>query len=119
MLRVARLTTDHCPLFLVGAAGIEPATTGLENLRAYSLPRYPCVFSIPSVCALVQLESFGCDLLRGVGHDLGHTFLRRTGVLSGSWNSLRFTPNTSNVRGRALRSGLRCTLIENGSQPRH
>jgi hypothetical protein len=59
---------------MVGAAGIEPATTGLENLRAYSLRRYPSVFSASCFRVMVHSESFGDDLWRGVGHDFGHDF---------------------------------------------
>jgi len=59
---------------LVGPAGIEPATVGLENLPAYLLSRYPSVFSMPSICPTVQSVTFGGDLLQGVGHDFGHDF---------------------------------------------
>jgi len=32
------------------------------------------VFSASSLFSLVHSESFGDDLLRGVGHDFGHDF---------------------------------------------
>ncbi len=56
---------------MVGAAGIEPATTGLEIPRAYSLRRYPSVFSPSSFFVTVHSESFGDDLLRGIGQTSG------------------------------------------------
>jgi hypothetical protein len=59
---------------LVGAAGFEPATAGLENLRAYLFRRYPSVFATSSIFALVHSVTFGDDLLRGVGHDFGQHF---------------------------------------------
>ena len=56
---------------MVGEAGIELATTGLEILRAYSLsPLSISVFSI-FLFPFVHSESFGDDLLRGVGQSSG------------------------------------------------
>jgi hypothetical protein len=59
---------------LVGPAGIEPATVGLEILRAYVLRRYSSVFSARCIFPMVHSVTFGDDLLRGVGHDFGHDF---------------------------------------------
>ena len=56
---------------VVGAAGVEPATTGLENLRAYSLSPYPSVFAAPWIFLEVHSVTFGCDLLRGIGQSSG------------------------------------------------
>jgi hypothetical protein len=70
---------------MVGAAGIEPATAGLEIRRAYFLRRFPSMFSASYYCALMHSVTFRDDLLRGVGHDFGHDFLwcqPRTGAPS-------------------------------------
>jgi hypothetical protein len=61
---------------MVGAAGIEPATAGLENHRACFVRPYPSVFATSSILPMVHSESFGDDLLRGVGHDFGQHFRR-------------------------------------------
>ena len=50
------------------------STTGLENLRAYFLRRYPSVFSASSFCATVHSVTFGDVRLRSVGHDFGQDF---------------------------------------------
>jgi len=56
---------------MVGAAGIEPATVGLEILlRRFSSP-YSSLFSAPCIFPMVHSVTFGDDLLRGVGHDFG------------------------------------------------
>jgi hypothetical protein len=59
---------------LVGAAGFEPATAGLEILSRHFLKAYPSVFSVPYFFPVVHSESFRDDLLRGVGHDFGQHF---------------------------------------------
>jgi hypothetical protein len=56
---------------MVGAAGIEPATVGLENLRAYLFRRYPSAFSASFCFPMVHSVTFGDDRLRGIGHDFG------------------------------------------------
>ena len=64
---------------LVGPAGIEPATLGLEIRRAYLLCRYSSVFSVPSICATVQSVTFGDVRLQAIGHDCGHDFAIQSG----------------------------------------
>jgi hypothetical protein len=56
---------------MVGAAGFEPATAGLENLHAYSFSPYPSVFSASSLLPMVRCVPSGCDLLQPNGHDFG------------------------------------------------
>jgi hypothetical protein len=70
----ARPLSLRTTIDLVGAAGFEPATVGLEILPPHPSRPYPSVFSTSSFFPMVHSESFGDDLLRGVGHDFGQHF---------------------------------------------
>jgi hypothetical protein len=59
---------------LVGPAGIEPATVGLEIVGPTALALYSSVFSAPCIFSMVHSVTFGDDLFRRVGHDFGHDF---------------------------------------------
>ena len=59
---------------MVGPAGFEPATAGLENHRAYIFRQCLSVFAAYSAFLLAQSVAFGYDLLHAIGHDFGHDF---------------------------------------------
>jgi PAS domain S-box-containing protein len=73
---------------LVGAAGLEPATVGLENRRAYSFSPYPSVFSASSFFPVVHSVTFGDDLLQPNGHDFGQHFRDLSRCTMWAWETI-------------------------------
>ena len=57
---------------MVGAAGIEPATAGLEILPRRVFRLYSCVFPGVSADPLAHSVRFGYDLSEPNGHECGH-----------------------------------------------